>query len=111
MEDDKIVYKRNPIKKFKKSLRNWDESGPPATLALNFGGEEAYRNEWPAICFIFGQGLVLFRLAYMLMLMFTFHEPLITEARLGINLEELGEYKIGEELDFDFAVKIVGSKG
>jgi hypothetical protein len=47
----------------------------------------------------------------MLMLMFTFHEPLITEARLGINLEELGEYKIGEELDFDFAVKIVGSKG
>ena len=80
-------------------------------MALNFGGEEAYRSEWPALFFMAGSVLVIVRLVIALIKMFTYYEPLITQATLGINLEELGNYKIGEELDFNFAVAIVNKEG
>jgi hypothetical protein len=36
--------------------------------------------------------------------MFTYNESLITEARLGVNLEALGQVGIWGKLGFDFAV-------
>lgn len=39
--------------------------------------------------------------------MFTYNESTITEARLGVNLEALGQIQIWGKLGFDFAIQVV----
>jgi hypothetical protein len=106
MQKKSTDLKRNPTKFCRKKLKMFDESGPKATSSLNFGGEEAFQSEYPALFFLLARGLVILRLLLLLRNMFMHREPIYQEGFYGVDLEEIGYLNAADELDFDLAVAI-----